>query len=401
MALNERDAKAAKLKHFNPICSQVTDEVFVGSDNGARALPPPPPRPHPPRRAPPLRPSDRPPRPRPAPSRQWRATCRSCGRTASPTSSTRRASRAPTTTRGPRVPDAQPVRHAARGHPPLPVHRRRVHHRRRRRRRQVLHPLPPGRLALLVDVHRLPHALEEDPVRHTHTHTIREGVDHTPHTAHRRSLTAAPHPACGCRYDEAFNLIKTVRGVANPNTGFICRLLEFGQRIGLPSNQKPMAPLRLYRMSPWYGAPVARPIDGELSSAELDTRSAFVLHVAPQDGADPQALYVWVARARTTSIARRRTAGRRSSRSSRARRRRRRWRRAPSPPPSGRRWAARPPSRPPSSRGTTTTTASARCRASRRRRPRSRCRRAAPPSTRRCGSRRRSSSTRAARRRGR
>ena len=96
------------------------------------------------------------------------------------------------------------------------------------------------------------------------------------------------------RYDEAFNLIKTVRGVANPNTGFICRLLEFGQRIGLPSNQKPMAPLRLYRMSPWYGAPVARPIDGELSSAELDTRSAFVLHVAPQDGDDPQALYVWV-----------------------------------------------------------------------------------------------------------
>ena len=85
-----------------------------------------------------------------------------------------------------------------------------------------------------------------------------------------------------------------MRGVANPNTGFICRLLEFGQRIGLPSNQKPMAPLRLYRMSPWYGAPVARPIDGELSSAELDTRSAFVLHVAPQDGADPQALYVWV-----------------------------------------------------------------------------------------------------------
>ena len=47
-------------------------------------------------------------------------------------------------------------------------------------------------------------------------------------------------------------------------------------------------------MSPWYGAPVARPIDGELSSSELDTRSAFVLHVAPQDGADPQALYVWV-----------------------------------------------------------------------------------------------------------
>ena len=89
-------------------------------------------------------------------------------------------------------------------------------------------------------------------------------------------------------------MIKTVRGVANPNTGFICRLLEFGQRIGLPSNQKPMAPLRLYRMSPWYGAPVARPIDGELSSSELDTRSAFVLHVAPQDGADPQALYVWV-----------------------------------------------------------------------------------------------------------
>ena len=85
-----------------------------------------------------------------------------------------------------------------------------------------------------------------------------------------------------------------MRGVANPNTGFICRLLEFGQRIGLPSNQKPMAPLRLYRMSPWYGAPVARPIDGELSSAELDTRSAFVLHVAPQDGDDPQALYVWV-----------------------------------------------------------------------------------------------------------
>ena len=100
MALNERDAKAAKLKHFNPICSQVTDEVFVGSDNGARALP----RPRPARTpAAPLPPASlRPPAPpRPAPSRQWRATCRSCGRTASPTSSTRRASRAPTTTRGP------------------------------------------------------------------------------------------------------------------------------------------------------------------------------------------------------------------------------------------------------------------------------------------------------------
>ena len=279
-------------------------------DNGARALPPPRPA-RTPRAAPPCVPPTARPAPS-APSRQWRATCRSCGRTACHVLNAAGVA-CPNYHEGSLGTDARCTTRRARASSPSCA--------------------PPSssspasstaaasatstatrRLALssMCIAYLMP---QEDPVRHP-PHTI-PGVDHTPRTAGPRRPPPSP---CGCGYDEAFNLIKTVRGVANPNTGFICRLLEFGQRIGLPSNQKPMAPLRLYRMSPCCNPRRAPDRRAELVRARHALR--LVLHVAPQGGADPQALYVWVGARAHEEYSKAAHAGRRSSRSLRARRRR-------------------------------------------------------------------------------
>ena len=48
--------------------------------------------------------------------------------------------------------------------------------------------------------------------------------------------------------DDTFTDVKKLRGVANPNAGFICRLLEFRQRLVETRGAGPISS-RLYRMA--------------------------------------------------------------------------------------------------------------------------------------------------------
>ncbi|KAL1524506.1 hypothetical protein AB1Y20_019400 [Prymnesium parvum] len=107
-------------------------------------------------------------------------------------------------------------------------------------------------------------------------------------------------------YSEAFQRVKDIRGVANPNAGFIARLIQFGHRI---HNTKPSPKPSLYRLAPYYSRPIPRRvrtmqllhsrvpcpprivplIDGEPSAAQLDQRTCFVLHATERP-----ALFLWV-----------------------------------------------------------------------------------------------------------
>ena len=83
--------------------------------------------------------------------------------------------------------------------------------------------------------------------------------------------------------DEAFALVKSRRGVANPNAGFIARLMEFDQRL----RGDAAAGERLYRMVPWYDEPFPLKIEDEPSYKQLDARAVFVLLTLEH-------AYVWV-----------------------------------------------------------------------------------------------------------
>ena len=49
----------------------------------------------------------------------------------------------------------------------------------------------------------------------------------------------------GLNYDEAYSRVKAARGVANPNIGFTCQLLQWQKRRHAPPTR-----LRLYRIAP-------------------------------------------------------------------------------------------------------------------------------------------------------
>jgi hypothetical protein len=95
----------------------------------------------------------------------------------------------------------------------------------------------------------------------------------------------------GRGYDEVFAEVKGMRGVANPNIGFICQLLQWQKRRAAAGGAA--AAPRLYRVAPQSQqaplylvpkmAPAARP-------AALDPRGAFVLH----DASAPPALFLWL-----------------------------------------------------------------------------------------------------------
>lgn len=89
----------------------------------------------------------------------------------------------------------------------------------------------------------------------------------------------------GCAYDGVFQEVKASRGVANPNIGFICQLLQWHKRRHAPADGA-----RLYRVAPQSAAApqylVAKPVCSPAGAASLDPRGAFVLHA-------PASLAVW------------------------------------------------------------------------------------------------------------
>ncbi|XP_047961008.1 protein-tyrosine-phosphatase MKP1-like [Salvia hispanica] len=93
----------------------------------------------------------------------------------------------------------------------------------------------------------------------------------------------------GQSFDDAFQHVKTARGVTNPNVGFACQLLQCQKRVhALPAS--PTSVLRMYRMAPHSPYDPLHLVPKMLCEAEanrLDSRGAFIIHI-------PSALYIWI-----------------------------------------------------------------------------------------------------------
>lgn len=93
----------------------------------------------------------------------------------------------------------------------------------------------------------------------------------------------------GQSFEDAFRLVKAARGIANPNVGFACQLLECQKRV----NEIPLSPnsvVRMYRMRPHSAYDPLHLVPKavrEPSPAALDSRGAFLVHI-------PSSIFVWI-----------------------------------------------------------------------------------------------------------
>ncbi|GMH11546.1 hypothetical protein Nepgr_013387 [Nepenthes gracilis] len=93
----------------------------------------------------------------------------------------------------------------------------------------------------------------------------------------------------GQSFDDAFQYVKEARGIADPNMGFACQLLQCQKRV----HAFPLSPsslFRMYRIAPHSSYDplhlVPKMLDDPSPSA-LDSRGAFIIQV-------PSAIYVWI-----------------------------------------------------------------------------------------------------------
>ncbi|KAK6929292.1 Dual specificity phosphatase, catalytic domain [Dillenia turbinata] len=93
----------------------------------------------------------------------------------------------------------------------------------------------------------------------------------------------------GQSFDDAFQYVKAARGIADPNMGFACQLLQCQKRVhAFPLS--PSSMLRMYRIaphSPYDPLHLVPKMLNDPSPSALDSRGAFIIHV-------PSAIYVWV-----------------------------------------------------------------------------------------------------------
>lgn len=93
----------------------------------------------------------------------------------------------------------------------------------------------------------------------------------------------------GQSFDDAFQYVKAARGIADPNMGFACQLLQCQKRV----HAFPLSPsslLRMYRLaphSPYDPLHLVPKMLNDPSPAALDSRGAFIVHI-------PSAIYVWI-----------------------------------------------------------------------------------------------------------
>ncbi|XP_068637352.1 protein-tyrosine-phosphatase MKP1-like [Aristolochia californica] len=93
----------------------------------------------------------------------------------------------------------------------------------------------------------------------------------------------------GQSFEDAFQYVKAARGIADPNMGFTCQLLQCQKRVhAIPLS--PSSILRMYRMAPHSSYDALHLVPKMLNDASpsaLDSRGAFIVHV-------PSAIYVWI-----------------------------------------------------------------------------------------------------------
>ncbi|KAJ4719812.1 protein-tyrosine-phosphatase MKP1-like [Melia azedarach] len=93
----------------------------------------------------------------------------------------------------------------------------------------------------------------------------------------------------GQSFDDAFQYVKAARGIADPNMGFACQLLQCQKRV----HAFPLSPsslLRMYRIaphSPYDPLHLVPKMLNDPSPTGLDSRGAFIVHI-------PAAIYIWI-----------------------------------------------------------------------------------------------------------
>ncbi|XP_052205176.1 protein-tyrosine-phosphatase MKP1 [Diospyros lotus] len=93
----------------------------------------------------------------------------------------------------------------------------------------------------------------------------------------------------GQSFDDAFQYVKAARGIADPNMGFACQLLQCQKRV----HAFPLSPsslLRMYRIaphSPYDPLHLVPKMLNDPSPSALDSRGAYIIHI-------PSAIYVWL-----------------------------------------------------------------------------------------------------------
>ncbi|MQM13688.1 hypothetical protein Taro_046614 [Colocasia esculenta] len=93
----------------------------------------------------------------------------------------------------------------------------------------------------------------------------------------------------GQSFDDAFQLVKAARGIANPNMGFACQLMQCQKRVhAIPLS--PTSVVRMYWMSPhskYDPLHLVPKMLSEPSPTALDSRGAFIVHVF-------SSIFVWI-----------------------------------------------------------------------------------------------------------
>ncbi|XWS66056.1 hypothetical protein CRYUN_Cryun05aG0167900 [Craigia yunnanensis] len=93
----------------------------------------------------------------------------------------------------------------------------------------------------------------------------------------------------GLSFDDAFQYVKAARGIADPNMGFACQLLQCQKRV----HAFPLSPsslLRMYRIaphSPYDPLHLVPKVLNDPSPSVLDSRGAFIVHI-------PSAVHIWI-----------------------------------------------------------------------------------------------------------
>lgn len=93
----------------------------------------------------------------------------------------------------------------------------------------------------------------------------------------------------GQSFDDAFQYVKAARGIADPNMGFACQLLQCQKRV----HAVPLSPsslLRMYRIAPHSPYDPLHLVPKMLTSPSpcaLDSRGVFIIHI-------PYAIYIWI-----------------------------------------------------------------------------------------------------------
>uniref|UniRef100_A0A2N9HKF5 Protein-tyrosine-phosphatase n=1 Tax=Fagus sylvatica TaxID=28930 RepID=A0A2N9HKF5_FAGSY len=93
----------------------------------------------------------------------------------------------------------------------------------------------------------------------------------------------------GQSFDDAFRYVKAARGIADPNMGFACQLLQCQKRV----HAFPLSPSSLLRMyiiaphSPYDPLHLVPKMLNDPSPSALDSRGAFIVHI-------PTVIYVWI-----------------------------------------------------------------------------------------------------------